>query len=1488
MTSPLVTLRQGQSLLFEEEDEEDRSSKSDPPAAATSSYSPDGGEEEKKDNIEDITITTNNGGDNGEGDGVFYYEIPTSSSKKKNNSNASSTANDLAQVYGDNLGRLQSPEAVSKSAVAAGHDKAVGANNNNSTRTFVDASMAFFTPPQAGDNSTDDQQLNGSYWAMMGESYEYTNRYDNNIHDDDDNGRRRDNGSRHSTPNAESSSASPPAVATPATAGRGRGASSSSSTNHNNNNPLGYLRGIDMSEEISMTLLETSLISNNSSSSSTITSRGEDFEADGDDDDDAALLSQKKSDNDPDTSESHQPVGRNDHAMKAEGRQQAVEDQPGVVGLLRRRISHLESALMPNHRRRTKKKEECDGDRAGGDDAASVEDEYRSAPIAMLTAPESLWERNKMLVKEVRFADQTCVELASQKLALEKEVRQWKDRIEQERMEAEARLEHERKEKAQLFQNLQESNRVAARAEATCENLRSQMKQVEVSCQSLREHTDQQKSEAVQQKERLKSLISRLEDEKELMRNELDEAKAIAAEEKDELERQVLELEKANVDASHPLRAQQDQIEELKNDNMRLEGELQKARNELEALKADQDVSRNEDDENAPTSSRVAELEAENSHLQVSVKDMNQLQKELDQARQQLGSQAEELEDLRRASNQALARCTELQVEQDSLDGKSMGDDLVVNGDSGPKPPGTAAAEDSNQDSTELEDTRAQLITAKAELEQARAVIAETTDMSQQMVADLTSQLVEAVSALQILEEERGRGCLDIAGSVQSAIAKMESQATALDENHAEVSQQMFLRISSLERALHFIRESVVFDEDEEDDQAESSKEGSDDPDISALTGASQTPAELQVKTEPDEDALIYATLESCTNKSNDLEMMEEARFDFSPGPNGAAVDAVSDGSINGDSMSSIAGLSHLFSEGLAVDLSVSVSRSPEENGTCNTGSMQLQRADAVASRNSELERRVQALIIELDSTKASLVPLANERDSLESQVEALIKEKSLLELFRDAATTNETSLKRELDDLKRQCHEADGKSKALQESVDALQAERKTLRDQADSVTCTSGAVSRRLEVLENQITSYTSINKALEERCGALSEECDCLRSERDFCKLQAANMSTQCASLQNDVKVLLLQKEKAELQLQGMMDSLTQSEELSTYQQSNLLTVLKEKECLQRKIEQLEDKNDSLANKCAELVECQSKLASMASANTQQMRDIEEYKNLLKATEDLEVCTEERLLESQTELEQLRAERGTYEERCLEIEKKLNQSKEDQRVLAVRLRNVVNAIEVSAGLKEAGTVASQSRDDAPSFQAQLERLRSIDALVELTVSERDDAASQLARCEDEAQDLRTRLRQASEKSTSVESELAGVKAALCRKDEEVGELRKQVDTRDDKLRRLREYCRKLTDKCNEWEKFSAVQTAATEKLKAANQQKKDQIVELLQYFQQRDQVRFDSATNNMVCKFTELVTNKRASPLLFISSHRCTLRNEPCGRRNDRIFT
>jgi chromosome segregation ATPase len=48
----------------------------------------------------------------------------------------------------------------------------------------------------------------------------------------------------------------------------------------------------------------------------------------------------------------------------------------------------------------------------------------RSSPYSTCTVPDSVWERNKTLVTEIRFADQTCVELASQKASLEKQLSQ--------------------------------------------------------------------------------------------------------------------------------------------------------------------------------------------------------------------------------------------------------------------------------------------------------------------------------------------------------------------------------------------------------------------------------------------------------------------------------------------------------------------------------------------------------------------------------------------------------------------------------------------------------------------------------------------------------------------------------------------------------------------------------------------------------------------------------------------------------------------------------------------------------------------------------------------------------------------------------------------------------------------------------------------------------------------------------------------------------
>jgi len=84
---------------------------------------------------------------------------------------------------------------------------------------------------------------------------------------------------------------------------------------------------------------------------------------------------------------------------------------------------------------------------------------YRSTPLTPSNStsalPESMWERNQTLVKEVRFADQTCVELSAQKLALENQVAQLEENLSQLANKNET-----------LKQAIAEANRARADAEA--------------------------------------------------------------------------------------------------------------------------------------------------------------------------------------------------------------------------------------------------------------------------------------------------------------------------------------------------------------------------------------------------------------------------------------------------------------------------------------------------------------------------------------------------------------------------------------------------------------------------------------------------------------------------------------------------------------------------------------------------------------------------------------------------------------------------------------------------------------------------------------------------------------------------------------------------------------------------------------------------------------------------------------------------------------
>lgn len=87
---------------------------------------------------------------------------------------------------------------------------------------------------------------------------------------------------------------------------------------------------------------------------------------------------------------------------------------------------------------------------------------------ASTVLPESLWERNMTLVKEVRFADQTCVELSGQKFALEQQVATLEENLEQTTRENDL-----------LNHGIAVAEQARAHAEAESDSLRERLSQLE-------------------------------------------------------------------------------------------------------------------------------------------------------------------------------------------------------------------------------------------------------------------------------------------------------------------------------------------------------------------------------------------------------------------------------------------------------------------------------------------------------------------------------------------------------------------------------------------------------------------------------------------------------------------------------------------------------------------------------------------------------------------------------------------------------------------------------------------------------------------------------------------------------------------------------------------------------------------------------------------------------------------------------------------------
>lgn len=1027
--------------------------------------------------------------------------------------------------------------------------------------------------------------INLSYWAMMGDK-DYNNEDDTNNHS---------------------------ATASPLRALHEAMMQGQEDENNNKNEqeeekeeedqeePFGHLRGIDMSEEFSMTLLETSLLSltperrsshgsrsrGNVSRSSSTTSRNR--EGGGE------MIAERNIHNDQHGNDAEQQVIHNDDPEplswtgvapvnqqqdeavptsleEAEGQQERFPVQilshtpssgsfSNISGrstrsdenaALKRRVSQLETALVAasstdssssrQQRQRQPPLVNPGTEEVGETTTATMivgADPPPSASRTRITAATSddyfnLLERNKTLVKEVRFADQTCVELSGEKLALEKEVQQLKEQMGRERQEHSKLVEHERHEKSTLLRDLQESTRKEARADATCESLRAQMKLVEASCQSLREHTDQQKADGAQEKERLKVSVGRLQHEKDAVQNDLE----AATDANTDLESRISHLERTNRELSNSSENLQQQIKQAEED-------LDRTLEQVDVLKAELEESNDAGKTSATLCStledRISELEAAGEVRSKSLQD------ELDQARKLIDTLSKELNDSRDTCDGAEGRCTTLQKQLEDLqqtkhdESQKQMDSLVADierlrGDLENSQKDNselrneldkatreaaeleqaraqqqrvqselkASREDNDRLKVELKEAKAELatkdadpkssnrleelVTTQKQLESVKEELQQANDSSQRTISDLMSQLTKTKDTLLSVQQECGRSCPEVAGLVQIAVANMESQANALGDGLALSTDQMSARISKFEGTLRYVRESIVFEQ-----ESDSAKEERDISMLTGITGHLQysphaSSSEGQLAPEAEEEQLIFATFDSGCDRSEDLEMMEEARHDAtSEDPtnddDAMASRSVSDVTGDSDSLSSIAGISHLFSEGVVVDMSVS--RTDSRDQACAQDFDNTSPGSPINLLVHELKGRIQSLTVELNSAKVALEPVTNERDSLQSRVESILEEKLELETSRDAAIKREADIRMTLDDLRRK--------------YDGSTAECQTLEDRILSLHTENEMVSVDRKSLEEELETITSTNKSISEQLVDLEQRCDTLTRER-----------------------------------------------------------------------------------------------------------------------------------------------------------------------------------------------------------------------------------------------------------------------------------------------------------------------------------------------------------------------------------------------------
>jgi myosin protein heavy chain len=462
-----------------------------------------------------------------------------------------------------------------------------------------------------------------------------------------------------------------------------------------------------------------------------------------------------------------------------------------------------------------------------------------------------------------------------------------------------------------------------------------------------------------------------------LERNDLNHLKQEAEAKRDELLSQVACIE-------DELKTQSEDLERLRKAELRSENTV--CRNvELESsLRASEDDKRGLESQLHSMQARIEDLSTREKLI---VAEKLRLQGQLDLVQQELESQSRHL------STEAFDECSQLRDRVAELEAQ--------------------------KDSQRMEKTylAADLDRSRKEVERLSSALASTQAAYESKVAVAEARLAESQSALASFQAECDLVLPRVGAAVTSALHQVDQQATALENRVSQSANDLAVRISNLQRDLHFFRESTDF-------QVESLKEdgASVDRELSTLTvnsvqtqsrGSARCPLHVIAVEE-----ILNSTLESRSDRTTDLELMEEARFDLSRiarENDGRLSNDASDvtGDIDQDNASSIEGISHLFASGHEGELSFSASdhQHAEADAVDAFPAPTTQEANVPSTHTASAERSaskidMEALLVDRDYRSRQLKNLEIDKARLEGElndkIDLLGRATSCLALVRE------------------------------------------------------------------------------------------------------------------------------------------------------------------------------------------------------------------------------------------------------------------------------------------------------------------------------------------------------------------------------------------------------------------------------------------------------------------------------------------------------